>query len=123
MKRIIFKHRSSPQMALIKDLNPVIRGWTSYYSKSDAKNVGELAKQDYLTYLKLRRWAKHRCGNINDGHIKYWTSIGNDNWVFATRQGRVNPFRLLNHSEFACSSTDYVKVKSDKSPYDGDTVY
>ena len=28
--RIIKKNRSSPQAALIKDLNPVIRGWTSY---------------------------------------------------------------------------------------------
>ena len=121
--RIIKKHRSSPQAALIKDLNPVIRGWTSFYTKSDAQTAGELSKQDNLTYLKLRRWAKRRCGNINDGHIKYWTSIGNNNWVFATREGTANPLRLLNHSEFACSSTDYVKVKGDKSPYDGDTVY
>ncbi|MEH1769362.1 MAG: group II intron reverse transcriptase/maturase, partial [Nostoc sp.] len=121
--RIITKHRSSPQVALIKDLNPVIRGWTSFYSNSDAKTVGELSKQDNLTYLKLRRWAKRRCGNINDGHIKYWTSIGDKNWVFATREGTANPLRLLNHSEFSCSSTDYVKVKGDKSPYDGDTVY
>lgn len=30
IERIITKHRSSPQAALIKDLNPVIRGWTSY---------------------------------------------------------------------------------------------
>ncbi|MEH2313647.1 MAG: group II intron reverse transcriptase/maturase [Nostoc sp.] len=123
IKRIITKHRSSPQSALIKDLNPVIRGWTSYYSKSDAKNVGELAKQDYLTYLKLRRWAKRRCGNINDGHIKYWTSIAGDNWVFATKEGQANPLRLLKHNQFECSSTDYVLVKGDKSPYDGDTVY
>ena len=121
--RIIKKHSSSPQAALIKDLNPVIRGWTSFYTKSDAQTAGELSKQDNLTYLKLRRWAKRRCGNINDGHIKYWTSIGNNNWVFATREGTANPLRLLNHSEFACSSTDYVKVKGDKSPYDGDTVY
>lgn len=121
--RIITKHRSSPQITLIKDLNPVIRGWTSYYKNSDAKTIGELSKQDYLTYLKLRRWAKRRCGNVNDGHIKYWTSIGGNNWVFATREGTANPFRLLNHNEFACSSTDYVKVKGDKSPYDGDTVY
>ena len=121
--RIITKHRSSPQITLIKDLNPVIRGWTSYYTNSDTKTIGELSKQDYLTYLKLRRWAKRRCGNINDGHIKYWTSIGGNNWVFATREGTANPFRLLNHNEFACSSTDYVKVKGDKSPYDGDTVY
>ena len=27
------------------------------------------------------------------------------------------------HSEFSCSSTNYVKVKSDKSPFDGDPVY
>ena len=121
--RLILKHRSSPQAALIKDLNPVIRGWTSYYTKSDAQTVGELSKQDFLTYLKLRRWAKRRCGNINDGHQKYWTTIDGDNWVFATKQGKANPLRLLKHSEFECSSTDYVKVKGDKSPYDGDTVY
>ena len=121
--RLITKHRSSPQAALIKDLNPVIRGWTSFYTNSDAQTVGELTKQDYLTYLKLRRWAKRRCGNINDGHIKYWITIGGDNWVFATRKGEANPLRLLQHSEFSCSSTDYVKVKSDKSPYDGDLVY
>ncbi len=120
---IITKHRSSPQAALIKDLNPVVRGWSSFYSNSDAQSVGELSKQDYLTYLKLRRWAKRRCGNINDGHIKYWTSIEGDNWVFATRIGEANPFRLLKHSDTSCSSTDYVKVKGDKSPYDGDLVY
>lgn len=121
--RIITKHRSSPQMALIKDLNPVIRGWASFYSKSDAQTVGIFSKQDYLTYLKLRKWAKRRCGNINDGHIKYWTSIDGDNWVFATRRGDANPLRLLKHRETSCSSTDYVKVKGDKSPYDGDLVY
>jgi RNA-directed DNA polymerase len=121
--RIITKHRSSPQAALIKDLNPVIRGWTSYYSNSDAKSVGELLKQDYLTYLKLRRWAKRRCGTAKAGSDKYWTTIDGDNWVFATRIGQSNPLRLLKHSHFECSSTDYVKVKGDKSPYNGDTVY
>ncbi|MEP6489495.1 group II intron reverse transcriptase/maturase [Microcoleus vaginatus GB2-A3] len=121
--RIIKKHSSSPQSALIRDLNPVIRGWTSFYTNSDAKTVGELSKQDNLTYLKLRRWAKLRCGNINAGHQLYWHSIDVDNWVFSTREEGVKPLRLLNHREFECSSTDYVKVKGDKSPYDGDLVY
>jgi RNA-directed DNA polymerase len=121
--RIIKKHRSSPQSALIRHLNPVIRGWTSFYTNSDAKTVGELSKQDYLTYLKLRRWAKFRCGNINAGHKRYWHTIGGDNWVFSTRKEGANPLWLLKHSKFACSSNDYVKVKGDKSPYDGDLVY
>lgn len=123
IRRVILKHRSSPQAALIKDLNPVIGGWTNYYSNSDAATVGELAKQDYLTYLKLRRWAKYRCGNINTGHIKYWTSIDNNHWAFATRDENANTLRLIKHMEIGSSSTTYVKVKGDKSPYDGDTVY
>jgi RNA-directed DNA polymerase len=121
--RIIRKHRSSPQAALIKDLNPVIRGWASYYANSDIKNVGESSKQDNLTYLKLRRWAKYRCGNSKDGHKKYWTTIGGNNWVFATKKGDGNPLWLLTHSEIACSSNNYVKVKGEKSPYDCDSVY
>ena len=121
--RIIRKHRSSPQAALIKDLNPVIRGWTSYYSNSDAKTVGELSKQDHLTYLKLQRWAKRRCKKSKKARNKYWTSIGGNNWVFATKEGKTYPLRLLSHSEVNCSSTDYVKVKGDKSPYDGDLIY
>jgi RNA-directed DNA polymerase len=121
--RLIRKHRSSPQARLITDLNPVIRGWASYYKNSDAQTVGELSKQDHLTYLKLRRWAKRRCGSLNDGHSKYWTTIGDDNWVFATRTGEANPLRLLSHKEFGSSSTEYVRVKGDKSPFDGDLIY
>ena len=106
IRRIIKKHRSLSQAALIKDLNPVIRGWTSYYSNSDSQTVGELSNQDRLTYLKLRRWAKRLCGNINDGHIKYWITQNGNNWVFATKEGEANPLRLLKHSEFGSSSTE-----------------
>lgn len=121
--RLILKRRSSPQAALIKDLNPVIRGWTAYHSNSDAQTVGELTRQDHLTYLKLRRWAKRRCKTAKAGSDKYWTSIGGDNWEFTAGKGEANPLRLLKHSSFSCSSTSYIKVKGDKSPYDGDSVY
>lgn len=123
IKSIIIKHRSSPQAALIKELNPVIRGWANYYSNSDIKTVGESNRQDYLTYLKLRRWAKRRCKNKpKAGLKKYWHSIDGKNWVFSTRKG-ANPLRLHFHREVECSSVNYVKVKGDKSPYNGDLVY
>ena len=94
IKSIIRKHRSSPQAALIKYLNPVIRGWANYYANSDIKTVGESSRQDNLTYLKLRRWAKRRCqNNIKAGHKKYWHSEGGKHWVFSTREG-ANPLRL-----------------------------
>ena len=120
---IIRKHKSSPQAQLIIELNPVIRGWCNYFKFSDAQTVKELSKQDYLVYKKLRAWGRYRCGNLKDSHEKYYTKIGNRNWIFATRKGDANPLRLLFHSDFGSSSNDYVKVKGDKSPYDGNLIY
>jgi len=123
IKSIILKYRSSPQSALLSELNPVIRGWSNYYSNSDIKTVRESSRQDFLTYLKLRRWAKRRCkGKTKAGHQKYWHPQGGKKWVFSTGTD-AKSFRLQLHSDVACSSTSYVKVKGDKSPYDGDLVY
>lgn len=122
MKKAVSENKNSPQAKIIKELNPIIRGWSNYYQYSDIKSVGELSRQDYLLYQKLRRWAYRRCGSLNKGHQKYWHHIGSRNWVFASREGK-NPYTLLKHNDTTCSSTDYIKVKGDKSPYDGDLVY
>ena len=121
--KIISRHKSTPQEALIRYLNHLIGGWTRYFKNSDAKSEGVLCRHDHLTYLKLRRWAKRRCKSLKSGKQKYWRKIGGDNWVFAAVNGRSVPLRLLRHRDIECSSTDYVKVKGDKSPYDGDLVY
>lgn len=39
VKEIIRRHRGSPQAALIKDLNPLIRSWTRYYRTCTAKKI------------------------------------------------------------------------------------
>lgn len=122
MKSIITKHRSRSQAELIKDLNPVIRGWASYFRVSDAGTTGDFARLDRITYLRLRRWAKRQTGSINLGHQKYWHTIGDNHWVFTTRS-ESNPLRLLTHIEFHSSVNDYVKVRGDKSPFDGDLIY
>ena len=123
IKATIRKHKYSSQAKLINELNPIIRGWCNYFKHSDAQIVKELSRQDCLVYQKLRAWGRHRCGNIKASSEKYYTKIGNRNWIFATREGDANPLRLLFHSDFGSSSTDYVKVKGDKSPYDGNLVY
>ncbi|MGL5871795.1 MAG: group II intron reverse transcriptase/maturase [Xenococcaceae cyanobacterium] len=123
IKRVIQKHKHSHQALLIKELNPIIRGWTNYYQFSNAQTVGELTRQDYLLFQKLRAWSRHRTGDWYKARRKYWTRIGNNNWVFATRQGDANPLRLLTHTEFGSSGSEYVKVKGEDSPFNGNLVY
>jgi len=123
LKDVFKKHKYSHQALLIKELNPIIRGWVNFYSFSDAQTTGEFARQDYLLFQKLRAWGRHKCGNLKEAVDKYWIKIGNNNWVFATRAGKANPLRLLEHKEFSSSSTNYVKVKGGVSPFDGKLVY
>ena len=123
IKGVFRKHKYSHQAELIVELNPIIRGWTNYYSFSDAQTMGVLSRQDNLVFQKLRAWSRHRTGNWYQAQKKYWKTIGSNNWVFATRKGDENPLRLLSHTEFGSSSIEYVKVKSDSSPYDGKLIY
>ena len=119
--KILKENINASQAEIISLINPIIRGWTNYYKNSDAKSQRVLSRQDHLTFLKLRRWAKRSCkSKASKGLRKYWRQIANKKWVFATKG---NSFKLLEHQEFAGSSNKYVKVKGEKSPYDGDLVY
>ena len=119
--KVLKENINANQAEIISILNPIIRGWSNYYQNLDAKSLRVFSRQDHLTFLKLRRWAKRSCkSKASKGLRKYWRKFGNKKWVFATKDKN---FRLLEHQEFAGSSNNYVKVKEDKSPYDGDLVY
>jgi len=138
---IIRKSKTEPQIALISKLNPVIRGWATppapplarggLKGGSDIKTVGESGQQDYLTYLKLRRWAKRRCKNKSSvGYAKYWhkrsyTLLNGKKSMRVEFSTGTKPedAKLAKHGDIECSSTKYVKVKGDRSYYDGDFIY
>jgi RNA-directed DNA polymerase len=94
-----------------------------YYEFSDAQTVKEFSKQDHLVFQKLRAWGKYRCKKLKDAENKYYIKIGKRNWIFAANRENKTPLRLLFHSDFSSSSTEYVKVKGERSPYDGNLVY
>jgi RNA-directed DNA polymerase len=110
-----------PQEALIRDLNPIIKGWSNYYSTVVSKDTYQ--RLDKLVYWKLKAWARYRHPNKGEKWMsnKYWQTIGGDNWVFATPQTGKNPMRLLKHR--ATTITRHVKVKGEASPYDGNLIY
>jgi RNA-directed DNA polymerase len=118
---VIKAHKSTPQAALIKRLNPIIRGWANYYATVSSKAT--YTEMDYHVYQKLKAWAKHRHSNKSGKWItnKYWQTIGDNNWEFATRKQGKNPLRLLRHAETPI--VRHVKVKDEASPHDGNLVY
>ena len=97
---VVNSQKSSPQVALIKRLNPIIRGWSNYYSSVVSSKT--FTDCDYYFFEKLKRWAYRRHPMKNKTWImrKYWHTEGKDNWVFSTREGK-NPFKLARHLYFA----------------------
>nr|MDZ8286661.1 group II intron reverse transcriptase/maturase [Nostoc sp. ChiSLP01] len=118
---IIDDHKALPQEALIGKLNPIIRGWSNYYSTVASKEI--FNNLDSVIYPKLKTWAKHRHPNKSGKWVskKYWHTICWDNWVFSTPQKGKNPMRLLDHADTPIIR--HVKVKGEASPYNGDLIY
>jgi RNA-directed DNA polymerase len=120
LKEVINSHITAPQEALIKHLNPMVRGWSNYYSTSVSKEI--FAQLDQLMYWKLVKWGKRKHPNKTGKWIarKYWQTIGNRRWAFATRS-EMNPMQLQSHNETPI--VRHVKVKGEASPYDGNLKY
>ena len=113
---VIDAHAALPQAYLIRQLNPIIRGWTNYYATVVSKRV--FNKLDYHLYNKLKRWAKRRHANKSWSWVKhkYWRREVNS-WDFAPKDGQL----LYQHARTPIKR--HIKVRHIKSPYDGDWIY
>jgi RNA-directed DNA polymerase len=116
LSTVIETHRGAPQAALINHLNPIIRGWTGYYSTVSSKRT--FAKLSDHTYWKLQRWARRRHRRKPRRWIasRYWHPE-TGKWHFATDNG----VKLYGHPQMPIRR--HVKVRGRKSPYDGEWVY
>ncbi len=63
LKAILKRNRGIPAHALIRLLNPVIRGWSNYHKGICAKRT--FSKLSTFIFWQLRRWAKYQHGNKN----------------------------------------------------------
>jgi len=119
ISRVIDKYKGQSQAVLNTKLNPIIRGWCNYFSIGVSQRVFE--KLWHLTVWKLIKWGikRHRNKGRNWVRSKYFRNIDGDNWTFAT-SGEARSV-LMKHSQTAI--VRHVKVRGNKSPYDGDWVY
>lgn len=115
MAEVIRTHRGSNQTALLVALNPKIRGWSNYYRPCAAKKVFD--RMDSQLYWKLRKWAKWRHPRKSGRwrHQRYWLR----------KRGRLDfsdgHITLVKYADTPIQR--HVKVRGDKSPFDGDWAY
>jgi RNA-directed DNA polymerase len=114
-QNVIRQYRGAPQTALIAALNPIIRGGAQYYSACVAKET--FTRMDKQVFHKLYRWARfrHPCKSRGWCFDRYWRRQGKRN-NFGDGTGWLAQYKdtpIVRH----------VKVRGDKSPYDGDWLY
>ena len=113
--------KAKTQAELIGMLNPVITGWANYYATQVSKQV--YSQLDHILFSQLRAWVnrRHPGKPAHWKKRKYWATIGNNRWrfVWTTQEGHVIP--LKQHSDTPI--VRHIKVKGDRSPYDGDWTY
>lgn len=116
IRTIVHAHKAAPQAALIRDLNPVIRGWSQYYATVAASRT--FAAMDYRLFQSLRRWATRRHPRQARRWCmrKYWR-LERGRWDFGVPEGPT----LVYHR--ATRHRQHVKVQRARSPFDGDWVY
>nr|AAQ91581.1 reverse transcriptase/HNH endonuclease [Chlamydomonas sp. CCMP1619]AFU83032.1 RT-Mat-Endo [Chlamydomonas raudensis] len=115
---IIATGKGLGQLALIKVLNPVIRGWSNYFGAFESNTTGVLTKMDYLMYLKLRKWASRKTGSANTS-TRYWVPTGKSKWNFGVKNGPM----LVKHYDFSTPSSKILRLKGEESPYSPNREY
>jgi RNA-directed DNA polymerase len=120
LKLIISRHQAATQAQLIDALNPVISGWSNYFSTGVSSEAYEWL--DHWLYRELRNWAHHRHPRKNQRWIanKYWLINRGEGWTFAA-VSRNGIKRLAVHNHTAIKR--HIKVQGNRSPYDADWVY
>jgi RNA-directed DNA polymerase len=115
LNTLVHQQRGAPQAKLITVLNPVIQGWANYFRMSVAKRT--FGKADKHLYSQLRSWTRWRHPKKTSGwqQRRYWKRQQNCK-VFSDGTNQI-----LKHA--ATPIVRHVKVRGNKSPYDGDWVY
>jgi RNA-directed DNA polymerase len=107
------------QERLLRQLNPLLRGWANYYRNGAAKRT--FGKLDYYLHHQLRRWATRRHPGKSQAwkQRKYFSAAGQP-WVFSVRvQSKQGENRVLKLYSIARTPIErHIKVKGAANPFD-----
>jgi RNA-directed DNA polymerase len=113
-------NKTVKQKDLIKLLNPMLRGWAQYHHPVVAKQA--YSRMEYLVFQRLWRWAARRHPNKNTDWVrkKYFHTVGDRNWVFASPIVRDDGSKGLLELYQISGTTirRHRKVKGEFNPFD-----
>ncbi|MEX6777619.1 group II intron reverse transcriptase/maturase [Limnospira fusiformis] len=125
IKGVIQQHKTTPQSALVSKLNPIIRGWSNYYSGVVSSET--FNKLDNIVWQMLRAWTVSRCGKANHEKLSNYFRPGtvtlsnrkerHEKSMFQTKDG----LRLYKHNWTPI--VRHTLVRPDATLYDGNWTY
>jgi RNA-directed DNA polymerase len=115
VRSLVKTHKQVPAGALVKLLNPVIRGWALYHRHVVSKRVFQSI--DHAIFQLLWRWAQRRHPRKGRRWVKarYFQTHEGRTWVFS---GAVNgrEHRLFRASDVPIKR--HIKVRAEANPFD-----
>jgi RNA-directed DNA polymerase len=120
VRRIISSNKQATAGRVISLLNPVIRGWASYYRHG--ASAATFRSVDHAIHRALWRWAVRRHSHKGRRWVKarYFTAVGNRDWVFAGeitwRDGSTRRVQLVHAASTPIRR--HIKVRGNANPYD-----
>lgn len=120
VRAIIRKMATATAGELIAKLNPLIRGWALYHRHVVSARV--FHSVDHHIHLALWRWARrrHKRKGLRWVRRKYFTTKGNDHWVFTGeyRDAEGDCRQLFRYKASYLPIRRHPKVQGAANPYD-----
>ncbi|MDB9525480.1 group II intron reverse transcriptase/maturase [Oscillatoria sp. CS-180] len=121
IRTLIKAHKTAPAAALIRWLNPLIRGWALYHRHAPSRAT--FVKVAHHIFQALWRWAKRRHPNKSKRWVKqkYFFTVGGNHWVFGAPvlvEGQRQLYTLVQLNQFRWQR--HTKIRGAANPYDPD---
>ena len=115
VRKVVKTNPTSTAGALVRRLNPLIRGWAYYHRHVVSKRV--FSSVDNMLYQLMWQWAKRRHPRKRRGWIakKYFFPAGSTRWVF---HGDVKGQEYLLFQAARVAIKRHIKVKAEANPFD-----
>ena len=114
---IIRNHQNKPMEALVRAINPILRGWANYHRHVVSSKA--FYRVDTYVYYQLWRMLRRRHANKSKTWLfkKYWTATGRDH-VFSFFSIYKKKARLLQIIRLnSIKLRKHLKIKVDANPY------